>query len=328
MRALHTIALVAALAACATDKPADGELAASIAKGLVAACPMGASPSDEAARNACAGKLTELAVLRDAMREPFIWGGQAQGAGYRLDMSTNKFNARVWRRMYLSTFMFGEGFTTETISGYTVLHVPIAFRHAMPMGAYPYPFWHSNAKWDAYSYSTTIHFIIQDGVVIGALRSTEQDTTRPTTHHTWDGLWTWEQGGTPMPYVSLYDYLLSKNNPYTSQLDETYRALEARMRKNNCQACHAPDNQGKSQQLEFFVYPNQALAGRHDIIKQIERNEMPPKDNALDLPVGIADPVEREALLALARDFEAAGDQALGWEGDNKVQFAYPDPQP
>jgi hypothetical protein len=327
MNRSYTIALVALTAAC-TAKPADHELATSIAKGLIAACPAGTSPADEVARNDCAGKLTELGVLRDAMREPFIWGGQQTGAGYRLDMSTNKFNARVWRRMYLSTFMFGSDYSIEQPPGSdtTVLHVPVTFRGAMPAGAYPYPFWHSAKKWDAYNYSTTVHFIIQGGVVVGALRSTDQDMTRPKVAHTWDGLWQWEQQGVQMPYVAIYDYLLSKGNPYADQLDSSYRALEARMRQNNCQACHAPDNQGNSAQLEFFVYPNQALAGRHDMITQLTKNEMPPRNNALNLPAGIADAAERELLLDLARDFELAGDRALEWEGDNKTQFQFPDP--
>ncbi|HMG57037.1 MAG TPA: hypothetical protein VK601_26240 [Kofleriaceae bacterium] len=326
MKITYAIVLAALIAACDSPHPADNELATSIAKGLIGACPIGDATSDEAARNACAGKLTELGVLRDAMREPFIWGGQAAGAGYRLDKSTNKFNARVWRRMYLSTFMFGEDYDVEQVADYTVLHIPVTFRGAMPVGAYPYPFWHSNSKWDSYSYATTVHFIIQGGTVIGALRSADQDATRPKTPHSWDGQWQWQQGGVQMPYVSLYDYLLSNGNPYTAQLDDTYRSLEARMRQNNCQACHAPDNQGMSAQLEFFVYPNQALAGRHDIVKQLVKNQMPPKDNPLGLAPGITDAGERDQLTALARDFEAAGDRALAWEGDNKVQFAYPDP--
>ncbi len=318
MRFISTIALIS-LAAC-TAKPGDHELATSIAKGLVAACPAGSDPADEAARNDCAGKLTNLAVLRDAMREPFIWGGQQPGKGYALDTGTNKFNARVWRRMYLSTFMFGSSYTIEQVGDTTVLHVPITFRGAMSTGAYPYPFWHSAKKWDAYNYATTIHFIIQDGAVTGALRSTDQDTTRPKVAHSWDGLWQWKQDGVQMPYVSIYDYLLSKGNPYTGKLNDAYRALEARMRQNNCQACHAPDNQGNSKQLEFFVYPNQALAGRHDIVSQLTDNVMPPEDNTLHLPAGIADQEERGLLIKLARDFESAGDQALGWEGDNKPE--------
>jgi len=321
---LYTVVVITG---CATHHPADSELATSIAKGLAAACPVGDATSDESARNECAAKLTDLAVLRDAMSEPFIWGGQAAGAGYRLDASTNKFNARVWRRMYLSTFMFGDDYSIEQIADSTVLHVPITFSNAMPAGAYPYPFWHSSSKWDSYSYSTTIHFIIQGGQVIGALRASDQDKTRPRTAHSWDGLWQWDQGGTQMPYVSLYGYLLSTGNPYAAQLDDSYRALEARMRQNNCQVCHAPDNQGQSAQLEFFVYPNQALTGRHDIVKQLTKNQMPPKDNMLGFAVGIADDTERNALLDLARDFESTGDQALGWEGDNKAQFAFPDPQ-
>jgi len=66
MRPSYLIAMIAVAAAC-TARPGDHDLAASIAKGLVAACPAGSSPADEVARNDCAGKLTELGVLRDAM---------------------------------------------------------------------------------------------------------------------------------------------------------------------------------------------------------------------------------------------------------------------
>jgi hypothetical protein len=324
MKTTYTLALIALLAACESaceSKPADHDvaLAMSIAKGLVEACPSDHSPADETARNDCADKLTNFAGLRNAMREPFIWGGQTKG--YELNKKTNKFNARVWRRMYLSTFMFGNDYSIEQTGDTTVLHIPVRFRGAMSTGAYPYPFWHSEKKWDAYNFATTIHFVIQNGSILGALRSTEQDKTRPKVAHTWDGLWRWQQAGVQMPYVSLYDYLMSKDNPYTAQLNEAYRALEAGMRPHNCNACHAPDNQGESDKLEFFVYPNQALAGRHDIVSQIMDNTMPPEDNTLHLPAGIANDSDRDLLLKLARDFETAGDEALAWEGDKKIQL-------
>ena len=320
MKFPHTLALVVLAAAC-TGKAADPDfaLATSIAKGLVEACPAGENPASEAARNDCAAKLTDFATLRNAMREPFIWGGQT--TGYKLDTKTNKFNARVFRRMYLSTFMFDGDYTIEQIGDTTVLHTPVTFRGAMSTGAYPYPFWHSEKKWNAYNFATTIHFIFQGGVMIGALRATEQDPKRPKVAHSWDGLWRWQQAGVQMPYVSLYDYLLSKDNPYGKQLNESYRALEAGMRPHNCNACHAPDNQGESDKLEFFVYPNQALAGRHDIVSQLMDNTMPPEDNTLHLPAGIADSSDRDLLLKLARDFETAGDEALAWEGDKKIQL-------
>ncbi len=297
------------------------QLAKSIARGLAAACPLGADPADERARDDCAGKLTELGALRDTMREPFIWGGQAADASYRLDSNTSKFNARVWRRMYLSTFMFGSSFRIEQVGTSTVLHMPVTFRYALPIGAFPYPFWHSDKKWNSYSYATTIHFILEDGQVIGALRSSEQDVTRPKVPHSWNGLWTWNQGGAQMPYVSLYKYLLSRNNPLEARLNKAYRALEAQMRQYSCPVCHAPDNLGNAPQLEFFVYPNQALAGRHDIVTQLLKNAMPPPANMLGVPAGIADAEERALLLQLAREFEAAGDQALAWERDNKIQL-------
>src|SRR5215468_12075057 len=129
---LYTLALTALTAACESH-PADHDvaLAVSIAKGLVEACPANHSPADEAARNDCADKLTNFATLRDAMREPFIWGGQQAGKGYAMDTKTNKFNARVWRRMYLSTFMFSSDYSIEQVDDTTVLHIPIRFRGAM-----------------------------------------------------------------------------------------------------------------------------------------------------------------------------------------------------
>jgi hypothetical protein len=55
MRLSHTLALISLTAAC-VSKPADHELATSIAKGLVAACPAGTSAADESACNDCASR--------------------------------------------------------------------------------------------------------------------------------------------------------------------------------------------------------------------------------------------------------------------------------
>ena len=310
------ILLVCLLAACGPAPAPNVALAAAIAHGLAAACPIGGDPASETARDTCADRLTELGVLRDAMVEPFIWGGQKVGAGYALDRGTNKFNARVWRRLYLSTFMFDVNFAVEQVSDRTtILHVPVTFRGAMPPGAYPYPFWHSAKKWDAYSHATTIHFVIRGGAVVGALRGAEQDPARPVAPHTWDGAWRWQDGAEP--HVALYDYLLSTGNPFAPVLDRAYRELELGLRKHNCQTCHAPDNRGKSEQLEFFVYPAQALAGRHDIITQISDDLMPPA-NDLGIAPGIASAAECADLLSLAIAFAAAGDSALAWDGDFK----------
>ena len=53
---------------------------------------------------------------------------------------------------------------------------------------------------------------------------------------------------------------------------------------------------------------NQALASRHNLVRKVELNQMPPG--------GLQSEVERMQLLQLAKDFEAAADQALAYEGE------------
>ena len=121
-----------------------------------------------------------------------------------------------------------------------------------------------------------------------------------------------------MPYASLYGWLLSKGNPHRAELEDTYRVLEARMRKNNCGACHKPDNKGRADQLELLEYPNQALVARHEIVSQVLDNQMPP-ENELGVTQGIADPDEQALLIRLAKDFATAGDAALAWEDSQEL---------
>lgn len=292
----------------------DATLAGEIAQGLIAACPA-AAPTDEGARAACAQKLTDLHALGDAMGEPFLWGGQSMGAGYRLEKSrTTKFNALVWRRMYLSLFTFDGTYTVEQAEGFTVIHVPMHFRNQLDPGSYPYPFWHSKNKWDSYQYSRELLLMLKDGKIGGALRTADVDMTRDNHPHEWDGQWHWTEAGAEQPYVSLYAYLLSKDNPHAAEVDQAFRAFEAQSRQQSCLVCHAPNNFAQMDQLVFFNYPNQALFARHLIVEQLEQNRMPP-DNDAGIPIGIADDGQRQSLLDLARAFAAAGDEALAWEG-------------
>ncbi len=103
------------------------------------------------------------------------------------------------------------------------------------------------------------------------------------------------------------------------QLNDTYRALEARMRQNNCQACHAPDNQGNSAQLELFVYPNQCSPSAGTSSRSRPGTRWPPRSNTLNPTASIACSAGREVRINLAHDFESAGDQALPQEGDHKT---------
>ncbi len=316
----YTLFALALVAGC--SKKDDATLAAEIAQGIIAACPA-ADPSDEKARADCAQKLTDLQVFADAIQEPLMYGGQKPGAGYRLDKSTTKFNGLVWRRMYCSLFMFDGTYSLEQVAGYTVIHLPIHFRNKLDPGSYSYPFWHSKTKWDSWQYAKELLLIMQNGKISGALRSSDFDMTRDYNQREWDGQWHWTEGGAEEPYVSLYTYLFSKDNPHVAQLDQAYRAFEAEARQQQCFVCHAPNNYANVDQLVFFNYPNQALYSRHLIVEQLQQNLMPP-DNDAGIPKGIADDGQRQSLLDRARAFAAAGDDALAFEGALKEQAPSP----
>ena len=137
------------------------------------------------------------------------------------------------------------------------------------------------------------------------MRSADQDTTRPQVAHTWSGQWQWQVGNVQMPYVSLYAYLFSPSNPNTERLDSAYRSLAEGLRNQSCLMCHSPDNYAAITPLEFFNYPNQALAARNSIIARLNTNNMPPAANDSGLPAGIASDADRQELITLAQEFKA-----------------------
>ncbi|HWO17378.1 MAG TPA: hypothetical protein VNO30_01335 [Kofleriaceae bacterium] len=271
-----------------------------------------ADRADEAARLSCGEALAKLTQLRDHMEEPFLWG--AQSADKPLDLYQNnvtRFNPLVWRKMYASLFMFGSDFRIEQSGTQTLLFVPYAFRNELDTGSYPYPFWHSKGKWDSYQFATELVLFIEDGKLLGAMRGAKQDTSRPFTGHTFDGNWSWmTPEGVPAPSSSvLYSKLLSPENAMVAPLNSAFRALEEKARRQNCNGCHSPDNAAKASQLVLLNYPNQAIYARNAIVAELEQNTMPAAG-------GIPDLEARMELLTLARNFQAAAEQALRLEGE------------
>jgi hypothetical protein len=286
-----------------------------VASGIIAACPVTKS-DDEAARDACAEALGSLEVLRDAMAEPFLWGGQgADGDGSLETSRTTRFNPFVWRKMYLSVMMFPGSYTIEQVNDRTILHIPYQLRQ-LDTGSFPYPFWHNKGKWESYQFSTELLLFFEGGKLAGALRSKVQDRSRPAVDRTWDGKFTWvDSQGNEQPYVTLYKYVLSPSNPHTDALDAAYRAFEEKSRDYSCSSCHDPANKANMLSLELFSYPNQALVARHTIVQQIEQMKMPIGETPTE-PVGIGDAADRKVLIDLAKEFERVGDLALSHEGE------------
>jgi hypothetical protein len=286
-----------------------------IAAAIVEACPL-AHPTDTKARHACAEKLAQSEILRTRMREPFLWGGQEVAGDYDLEHSeSNRFNPLVYRKLYLSLFMFESDYRVERRGDRTILHMPAHFRGQLDAGEYPYPFWHSAKKWDAYNYATDVIFVYEDGKLQGGFRSARQDKTRPKVAKTWDGRWHWFSPGADHeaeraePRITLYSSLFTPGNPHVKELDSAYRKLALGFNQFKCFECHTPGNEAKMNMLEFFNFPNQALTGRNRIIAVFEDNSMPPID-------GIKSPRDRQTMLELARDFKRVAEEALRFENE------------
>jgi hypothetical protein len=286
----------------------DVALATEIGKSIIAACPI-ADPGDGKARDQCADKLTKLDLLRNSMGKAVLWGGQKEVDNYKLkESNTTYFDPLVWRRMYLSTYMFSGEPRIEQKDDLTVIHLPSQFRDGLDAGSFPYPFWHSQKKWSSYKQSTEVLLMIKNGKIAGALRSSEKDPQRQVLKRKWDGLWNWkDKEGKQQPEVSLYKYLFAASNPHVEKLDATYRAFEGEMRQHSCLVCHSPSNANDSNPLLILSYPNQALTLRHETVSQIQKNVMPP-------PSGIADAEQKQKFFELAKAFAEVGDQAIAYE--------------
>lgn len=318
--------LIGCLCACQRGfSGSDEQLAHTLAKELSVACPM-APADDEKARSVCAQKLTDLSLLREQMNDPFLWGQQEDAGTPMMVDSVTRFNPLVWRRLYLSTYMFPKDYTVEkTADGRTLLTIAARFRNKLDMGSYPYPFWHRPGKWLAYEKAQGLVFAIKNGKLLGSVRTwdgTEGRFTvpqeRPEVFHEWGGQWSWTLGEEEYPKATLYTWLLSTENPHRQKLEDAFRDLEHEMRKTTCFMCHSPDNATQMAQLELFSYPNQALTGRHRIVTALQNNTMPVSDAKRGIEAGYhgAQDATRQKLLELAKTFAKLGDEALRFEGE------------
>lgn len=301
-------------------------LAERIARQVIAASPV-AAPDDIRARDAAAEKLAECSDLINAAHGEILWGGYNPEQGYspsayRLHalspvthFQLTEFNAKVWAKLYLSTFMFPGGFEIRKEGSALVLELEAKFRGDLPPGDYPYPFWHSPNKWTAYVNVEKIAMVFEDGRLVSALRVSPNPESLKQIRRKWDAKWNWvDEEGKAQPRVALFDYLFSKENPHVAGLEASFRALEERFRANNCLSCHEPDNRGRINDLLLLNYPNQALVMRRTLVTVLEANEMPPGSLTAGEAKGIKDRGVREELIKLAREFEKQADAAMAYE--------------
>ncbi len=323
MRSLYLTLLVPALllGGCAITRDSEASRDSSlplperVARELVQASPL-ANPSDPRARDRASEALTRCTTFTSHVGERILWGGCDPVKGFDpRTYSLTEFDPHVWLKLYASTVMFTGERVVRQEGPLTVLEMKAQFRSQLDPGDYPYPFWHSPKKWQAYLDLTALALVFREDRIVAAYRIAQPGTSSPAQARGWDGQWRWtDPKGGEQPRVALFSYLFSAENPHREEVDRTYRQLESSFRAQNCVNCHAPDNKGKAKELVLLNYPNQSLAARHSLVEVLSRNDMPPEDPEQHRAAGIPDDGARGELLQLAKAFEKAADAAVAYE--------------
>jgi hypothetical protein len=303
------------------------QFAADLAASLTKECPM-ASPSDVAAHEACRKNIGQGAEAR--MREGMLlFGGQQPQYFWLRDKKTSVFRGDVFEDLYMSLYMYtGKYRVQDAPDGLKVIGVQAYFRNGLPPGRYPYPFWHSNAKWEAYEKSNELRFrVTKAGKVEFAYRADfGSDENRGPYAHVerppFLGEWMWrDDSGNAQPRVTLFSEFYSQDNPNLASLDATYRKMALSFRDANCTVCHQPEGHGRMNKLVLLQTPVHAASHIDGVLVEIRSGKMPVDDYGDPLPIKAS---LRQRLLADGGAFKNAIDAADAWERDHNRPKARP----
>ena len=291
-----------------------------IARQFAEASPL-ADPGDATARDEASAKLARCRDFIAATGERVLWGGCDPVKGFDpKNYTLTEFDPLVWLMLYASTIMFTGEHEVRMEGPYTVLEMKAKFRSNLDPGDYPYPFWHSPKKWQAYLDLVSLCVVFEGDQIVATYRVSKSDPAKPPVAREWDGKWHWtDADGKEQPRVALFSYLFAADNPHRASVDESYRQLEARFRAQNCTSCHAPDNAGKAKELLLLNFPNQSLVSRRKLVEMLAEKTMPPEDAEKTHPAGIADDAVRTELIQLAQTFVKEADAAVAFESSRKA---------
>ena len=275
-----------------------------------------ADPGDAQARDKASARLANCSTFRAHVGDLILWGGCDPVKGFDpKTYSLTEFDPMVWLKLYASTIMFTGHREVRKDGPLTILEMEARFRSNLDPGDYPYPFWHSPKKWQAYLDLSALVLVFRENKIVAAYRIAQADKAHPAVARPWDGKWEWiDANGDKQPRVALFSYIFSADNPHAASVDRSYRELEVKFRAQNCVTCHAPDNQGKAKGLVLLNFPNQSLAARHSLVEVLVKNEMPPEDTRNHRAAGIDDDAVRGELIRLAKDFVKVADAAVAFE--------------
>jgi len=211
-------------------------LAATLAKQLSTLCPL-AARDDVSAHAKCADGLRDATFIPWS-RDGLLFGGDQPNLRISKRQLTH-FKPSIWQLMYLSLFTFTgrQSVDKDPQEHINVIHIEAYFRNAMPPGEYPYPFWHSADKWNAYETANELKFYLTPaGQVFVVTRSQggSEAARGPYTHVTppaFDGHWQWtDSSGQLQPHASLFSNKYSAANPFPCTPAATRLPMRARAR--------------------------------------------------------------------------------------------------
>lgn len=291
-------------------------MAADIAGKLSATCPQTAY-NDTASFASC------QAAYRRNSPLPFGpavgWGGEQPQLRIAKKQLT-QLQSWVFQFLYMPLFTFTGRWSVgrDLRENVNYIVVEAYFRNALPPGDYPYPFWHSADKWNAYETANQLKFWLDgNGKVFLVTRSADgteahRGAYAHVTPPAFDGKWQWvDANGKLEPQASLFSNRYSANNPYLPPLDKAYRDFALNIRDGTCLSCHTPVNKAEVNRLVLMQTPVHASGAIDDVLKQVRNGDMPQDDLGLKADI---DPKLRAAILKSGVAFQNALRKADQWE--------------
>ena len=289
-RATMTLAACAAgllfvSAAHAAMTQADTEkIATTMAAKFSMYCPSSAK-DDVAAHQKCSDGLRANEIVPFAITG-VLWGGDSPNLKLAKRPLTH-LNGQLFQLMYLSLFVYTGKWSVGMDEREHVPYIKLEayFRNAMPSGEYPYPFWHSAAKWTAYETANELKFYLnREGKVFIVTRSQggSEEARGPYSHVSppaFDGNWQWtDASGNLQPHASLFSNRFTESNPYLPALDKSYRAFALEARQATCMNCHTPENKADMTHLILLQTPVHASGEIDSVLKEVKNGDMPQDD--------------------------------------------------
>ena len=298
------------------------EMAAKLAGDLARVCPQ-APYGDTTALKSCADALANATFL--PMASDILWGGDQASQPIKKRHLTH-FNPKVVQSMYMPLMVYTGKWTIghDDRENLDIIRVEAFFRNDMPAGDYPYPFWHSSDKWNAYESMNQVNFYLNDKgeIFVGTRGEAGSNAAKgPYSHVAHEpfqkGAWQWtDASGKAQPEVSLFSTRFQGENPHQQRLDETYRAFAASMREASCVGCHNPSNPAHSDALTLLQTPWHAAGEIERVIKEVDEGSMPQDELGMRQAI---DPKLRATILRTAVAFRNELNAAEDWEALRKA---------